>query len=129
MPWYAPGTAPINSPCGTAGGNPGGCVGAEGEQFGDCCGGANAEGNHGCGGWSMGQNMEDYDWPGAPVTEWEVGSIQEVAWFVSANHGGGYVIQTLSRNLKKETQDLLKNVSSKPTEVEGDKLVTYPYRR
>merc|ERR1712176_914481 len=27
------------------------------------------------------------------ITEWPVGSIQEVAWRISANHGGGYAIR------------------------------------
>jgi len=84
-PWMAPGTAPIFSPCGTMGGNPLGCHNGEdsSEQFGDCCGGN-------CGGFSFGSNAETYEWPGAPTTEWFAGSIQEVAWHVSANHGGGY---------------------------------------
>jgi len=125
MPWFAPGTAPINSPCGTGGGNPGGCVGTVGERFGDCCGGANAEGNHGCGGWSMGQNMEDYDWPAAPVTEWAAGSVQEVAWFVSANHGGGYSY----RLCKQEGGEAVTEecFQQTPLRFEGDKVwVTYP---
>merc|ERR1712059_154648 len=37
-----------------------------------------------------GKNAEDYEWPHIPVTEWKAGSFQEVAWFVGANHAGGY---------------------------------------
>jgi len=83
-PWEAPGTAPIFSPCGAAGGNPGGCTGNENEKFGDCCGGN-------CGGFSFGKNAEEYSWPDAPWTQWKAGSYQEVTWFTSANHQGGYI--------------------------------------
>jgi len=83
-PWHAPGTAPIFSPCGVAGGNPEGCTGQEHEKFGDCCG-------DNCGGYSLGENAEEYPWPDAPVTEWKAGSYQEVSWFTSANHEGGYI--------------------------------------
>ena len=38
----------------------------------------------------MGDNAENYFWPDMPVTEWVAGSYQEVAWYVSANHAGGY---------------------------------------
>jgi len=127
MPWFAPGTAPIFTPCGTAGGNPTGCVGNEGEKFGDCCGGANSAGNAGCGGWSMGQNAEDYDWPDAPVTEWEAGSVQEVAWFVSANHGGGYSFRMCKKpesGLSALTEECFQQT---PLRFHGDKVwVTYP---
>jgi len=34
--------------------------------------------------------MEDYEWPHAPTTEWLAGSVVEVAWYVAANHRGGY---------------------------------------
>merc|ERR1712013_596980 len=36
------------------------------------------------------RNMEEYEWPDAPVTEWKAGSSQEVGWYVSATHAGGY---------------------------------------
>jgi len=84
-PWYAPGTAPIASPCGTLGGWPYGCNFDGTGNFGDCCPGAN------CGGFALGKNAEEYDWPGKiPVTEWLAGSQQEVQWSVFANHAGGY---------------------------------------
>jgi len=88
-PWSAPGTAPIFGPCGTLGGHPLGCNGTtwSGEQFGDCCG--HREGK--CGGFALGKNAEEYEWPGEfPVTEWFAGSSQEVAWHVGPNHAGGY---------------------------------------
>ena len=38
----------------------------------------------------MGDNAENYEWPEMPTTRWKAGSIQEVAWYVGANHAGGY---------------------------------------
>ena len=83
-PWHAPGRAPIFSPCGNAGGNPRGCKEDEHEKFGDCCGVA-------CGAYAFGRNAEEYQWPNAPTTEWIAGSSQEVTWYASANHLGGYI--------------------------------------
>merc|ERR1711915_996799 len=37
-----------------------------------------------------GDNAENYHWHHAPATEWKAGSEQEVAWYVGANHAGGY---------------------------------------
>ena len=84
LPWSAPGAAPVLSPCGTMGGKGGPCdEGATDEQFGDCCG-------SGCGGFALGGNAENYEWPEIPVTEWNRGSFHEVAWYNYANHAGGY---------------------------------------
>merc|ERR1712121_102140 len=83
-PWYAPGTAPVHSPCGTYGGNPRGCQPDREEKYGDCCV------RDRCGGFALGPNAEDLDWPEAAVTTWVAGSVQEVAWYVGPNHGGGY---------------------------------------
>jgi len=83
-PWNAPGTAPIYGSCGTLGANPLGCDNDGEGNFGDCC-------NEQCsGGFALGKNAEDYVWDNPPVTEWKAGSYQEVAWFVAANHAGGY---------------------------------------
>jgi len=83
-PWFAPGTAPVYSPCGTYGGNPFGCQPDREEKYGDCCA------RDRCGGFALGPNAEDLDWPEAAVTGWIAGSVQEVAWYVGPNHGGGY---------------------------------------
>ena len=87
-PWNAPGTAPVFGPCGTLGANPFGCIDQgehDGEhEFGDCC---NQDCSHG---FANGDNAENYEWENPPVTEWKAGSYQEVAWFVAANHAGGY---------------------------------------
>lgn len=76
-PWRAPGSAPIiGSGCGRAGGG--------GVREGD--GGTAKE-------FGLVQNMDGADLPplsGINETVWTVGSVQEVAWAVNANHGGGY---------------------------------------
>ena len=82
-PWFAPGTAPVNGPCGTMGGMPNGCNGDGKGSYGDCC-------TEKCGIFAFGNNTKDYAWPDMPVTEWFAGFHHEVAWYVSANHGGGY---------------------------------------
>jgi len=83
-PWRAPGSAPIYTPCGAAGGNPLGCPeGAPpgpGQDCGQPYGGAYAYG-------PKAENMEFED----PVTtEWVAGANEVVGWGMSANHGGGY---------------------------------------
>lgn len=73
MPWRAPGTAPvIGSGCGSAGGGPT---------------------THDNGGIPPPGIKQGADFltlpPNDPVT-WKRGSVQEVAWGIFANHGGGY---------------------------------------
>jgi len=83
FPWNAPGTAPVYGPCGANGGKPFGCNDDGKGHFGDCCG------DH-CDHFALGDNAENYHWHHAPATEWKAGSEQEVAWYVGANHAGGY---------------------------------------
>lgn len=75
-PWCAPGSAPIEAPCGIAGGDikPGG---------------------PGAGGIPPTGHQQGEDARGLPelpgkATVWEAGSIVNVSWAISANHGGGY---------------------------------------
>jgi len=82
-PWNAPGTAPVFGPCGSLGGMPLGCDNTGEGNFGDCCSGN-------CDTFALGENAEAYVWDSPPVTEWKAGSYQEVAWYVGANHAGGY---------------------------------------
>lgn len=76
-PWFAPGFAPVFSPCGLAGGQRDasidecGCVPPAGYEVG-----------------FDGRNIQD-----APITEWPIGSLQEVSWWIAANHGGGYAVR------------------------------------
>lgn len=62
VPWCAPGTAPVASPCGVFGG-------------------AKAP-------VSGGRDMRDL--PDSPVEKWTKGGVAKVAWAMTANHGGGY---------------------------------------
>lgn len=80
-PWRSPGHAPVNSPCGTAGG------------------GGNWSANpvkepSSLGPYQVGikGGMDGRDVPKLTQTKtiWEAGSVQEAAWSVFANHGGGY---------------------------------------
>jgi len=79
-PWRSPGAAPIFSPCGVAGGNPHGCPVGAPPGTGWCPGY----------GYSYGPNAEHLRFPGVVTTYWTIGSSAEVAWAMSANHGGGY---------------------------------------
>lgn len=74
-PWRSPGFAPIYSPCGLAGGGytpylPGGGIPPPGVK----------------------QGFDGRDLPelSGIKTVWPQGSAQDVAWSISANHGGGY---------------------------------------
>ena len=105
----APGTAPVYSPCGWAGGNPQGCGGV---PYGKECPG---------GGFSIGYDSLDVIWNDTVTTQWVRGGVAEVrvehkiqsccnlclclsinlrsvcikiasqvGWGILANHGGGY---------------------------------------
>jgi len=91
-PWMAPGTA-MNYPCGLAGGNPTGCGG-----------GAYCPG----GGWGYGPDARTYKgFKDIPVTDWEAGSVQDVAWGINANHGGGYSYRLCPRGANLEDNTVL----------------------
>jgi hypothetical protein len=77
-PWFAPGSAPVMSPCGISGGNPGGCPLGDPNRH-DCPGGGYA---HGTDARMLPGNTQP--------TVWRAGSSVEVAWAIGANHGGGY---------------------------------------
>lgn len=78
MPWRAPGSAPVFSPCGHDGGNPKGCP----------------VGNRDPGGCDLGGYGHGPDarlLPGNLRPEiWKAGDVVEVGWGITANHGGGY---------------------------------------
>ena len=88
-PWMAPGTAPLFSPCGIAGGNP---LGIQGCDYKTTSDGKVVPGTEFCtwGGYSFGPDARDLEWPDAVFTEWERGGTAEVGWAIKANHGGGY---------------------------------------
>jgi hypothetical protein len=75
-PWSAPGHSPVFSPCGLAAGQTtfypfNGDVPPAGYKPG-----------------FDGRNIS-----GGNVTEWPIGSIQEISWNIEANHGGGYAVR------------------------------------
>jgi hypothetical protein len=74
-PWRSPGWAPVLSPCGQAGGGP---------TYHPENGGLAPKG--------IPQGMDGRDLPELTnvTTVWEAGSVQDVAWSIHANHGGGY---------------------------------------
>lgn len=80
-PWRSPGHGPVLGPCGVAGGWPNWKNNPVAEPA-------------SLGPWQEGvqRGMDGRDVPKLTQTRtvWEAGSIQEVAWSVYANHGGGY---------------------------------------
>ena len=77
-PWRAPGTARVFSPCGTDGGNPDGCP-------------VGNPGGGGCvsGGYGHGPDARTLPAGTATPPMWPAGSVQEVSFGLTANHGGG----------------------------------------
>ena len=74
-PWFAPGSAHVDDPCGVAGGNLRGCIG------GPCMKNT----------YAYGARATDFKFHyQVKETEWTRGGIAEVAWGIVANHGGGY---------------------------------------
>jgi len=109
FPWNAPGTAPVFGSCGTLGGLPNGCNNDGEGTFGECC-------SEHCDAFPMGENAENYPWPNIPTTVWRQGAFQEVAWYVGANHAGGY-----SYRLCKANHDLTEECFQKiPLDFVGD---------
>jgi len=87
-PWRAPGFAPIESPCGLAGG-------------------WYTQGVPGNGGYPPTGIKQGFD--GRKMTstssyEWQAGSEQMVSWSVHANHGGGYAFR-LCKKSNEQTED------------------------
>lgn len=74
-PWRAPGFAPVYDPCGLAGGMLPGEAGKINPPP-----------------PGVPQGMRGQDLPEVPALKmtWAAGSVQEVAWGINANHGGGY---------------------------------------
>jgi len=78
-PWRAPGTAAVWSPCGVDGGNPEGCPKGNPEG-----------GNCAPGGYGHGPDARQLKTPTANPAQWVAGGVAEVAFGITANHGGGY---------------------------------------
>uniref|UniRef100_A0A7M5WWF6 Uncharacterized protein n=1 Tax=Clytia hemisphaerica TaxID=252671 RepID=A0A7M5WWF6_9CNID len=107
-PWRAPGTAPIDSPCGVAGGNINGCIGGKCSQ------------NRG--GFGFGPKLVDVNMPyDFVVTEWVRDTVVEVIWGIFANHGGGYsyrLCKLPEEGYSKLTEECFQQI---PLEFIGDK--------
>merc|ERR1711957_415751 len=109
VPWRYPGSAPVANPCGINGGG-----------F--------AEGPHGTGGVAFFGYPQG--WKGTEVTPllkkttWIAGSTVEVAWGITANHGGGYqyrlckVKEATANNTEEATEECFQRT---PLEFVGDK--------
>merc|ERR1711953_173342 len=91
-PWAAPGQAPtLGGGCGVFGGNPNGCPwGKDDRPAGSSCGQDEPLGRGWRGTSSFGTDARFYDFPDMITTEWEIGSVQEVAWSSKGGHRGGY---------------------------------------
>jgi len=85
-PWRYPGTAPVDDPCGVAGGWI-----TKGAKY------AGTEAPPGVMQGSRGSEFP-YNQSSSAKTEWVIGSEQEVAWSMNANHGGGYQYRLCPRN-------------------------------
>lgn len=76
-PWRAPGSAGVFDACGMAGGRPGG-GGAHGATYKDTV-------------YAKAGDLGSKVLPRMPTnTTWQAGSVVEVSWGITANHGGGY---------------------------------------
>lgn len=75
VPWCAPGSAPVKSPCGIF-----------------------------SGGWgSNGRDMRDID--DASQATWEAGSQQQLAWAITANHGGGFAYRLCNKDTNPDLEE------------------------
>jgi len=91
-PWAAPGQAPsLGGGCGVFGGNPWGCPkDKDNRPPGSACGQKKPIGRGGRGTSSFGTDARLFDFPQMITTEWQVGSVQDVAWSSRGGHWGGY---------------------------------------
>ena len=134
-PWMAPGTAPVFSPCGVMGGNPNGCLNDGIGSLGDICTcqrtvvpvpglepkTVDVGDSYNCGSFAFGKPAEQYNWPNAPITEWKAGDVEDVAWYMNGNHGGGYsyrICKTPEGGISDLTEECFQN---NPLDFVGDK--------
>ena len=90
-PWRSPGFSPVASPCGVAAGGP---------KVNPANGAVPPAG--------VAPNSDVRALPPTPITNattWAAGSIQEVAWSITANHGGGYAYRLCPRRSESDGGD------------------------
>lgn len=107
MPWRAPGSAPVWSPCGFDGGNPIGCPPGNPDPL-------------ACNGGGYGYGPDSRLLPSnAEPTVWIAGGVEEVSMGVTANHGGGYQYRLCPRPANR--MDLTEECFQRtPLELVGD---------
>jgi len=97
MPWAYPGSAYVNSPCGTFGGNPKGCPEGTDSPGDQCYGGGFSNGPDAL--YAYGKknselsdpfNYYDIGLTDILKTKVQAGAALDVNWVPQANHGGGY---------------------------------------
>lgn len=87
-PWRSPGYSPIFSPCGLAGG-----------------GDTEHDGNGASAPPGVKQGSDGRDMPEGLKTKWVAGSVQEVAFSIKANHGGGYAWRLCRKNKSEKLSE------------------------
>merc|ERR1712115_440136 len=116
-PWAAPGQAPsLGGGCGVFGGNPWGCPKDKDKRPpGSACGQKKEDGGRGGRGTSsFGTDARLFDFPQMITTEWQVGSVQDVAWSSRGGHWGGYTyrlckVPSLKRGKAAITEECFTN--------------------
>ena len=95
QPWAAPGLAPsLGGGCGIFGGNPNGCPAhRDTRPPGSACGQETPLGRGHRGTSSFGTDARLIEFPQMISTDWEIGSVQEVAWTTMGRHRGGYTFR------------------------------------
>jgi len=101
-PWRAPGFAPVFSPCGLAGGGstPGDWM-SESLQEHIRAGAVTPP--------FIRRGYDSRDVPEGPKMRWASGSVQEVAWSMFLNHGGGYSYRLCPKSSKLTEECFQKN--------------------
>ena len=94
-PWAAPGITPsLGGGCGIFGGNPNGCPAhRDTRPPGSACGQETPLGRGHRGTSSFGTDARLIEFPQMISTDWEIGSVQDVAWTTMGRHRGGYTFR------------------------------------
>jgi len=128
QPWFAPGSAEVFSGCGVAGGNPYGCPRGAPRGPGEDCVTPHPT-QPGViltkGGFSYGRRAEDFPWRNIYTTTWRRGSLQDVAWGLNVNHGGGYSYRLCKMPSGGRSSLTERCFQRTPLNLEGDSWIQY----